>query len=197
MGVDSHFLLQGIFWTQGSNPRPLVGGIFTTEPSRKLHVQIQPLANMCHARREHLHSLLSLGRVWCLWGWATDSAPGFVYFQQSIPTQPPTALPGSALSESLQAVEIHSGWVPLTALPSLQLKASLLLSALLPRASSPPVPLSPQPVPRIMVQPALPDAGSPRMAEVSWSGRVVPPPWLSHIRRGGPSAVTGVHTHGF
>ena len=110
------------------------------------------------------------------------TAPGFVCFRHSIPAQPLTALPGSDLSESLQAVEVPSGWVLLTALPSVQWKASLVLSALLPRAPSPLAPLFPQPVPRITVQSALPDVGSPRMAEVSWSGRVVPSLWLSHIQ---------------
>lgn len=36
--------------------------------------------------------------------------------------------------------------------------------------------LSPQPVPRILVQPAPPDARTTRTAEVSWLGGVVPVP---------------------
>ena len=38
----------------------LVGGFFTTEPSRELHVQIQPLANTCRAQAKRAPPLLTV-----------------------------------------------------------------------------------------------------------------------------------------
>ena len=51
-GVGCHFLLQGIFWTQGSNPcfLHLQAGFFTTEPLGKPHTVYQDsfLLNVLH-----------------------------------------------------------------------------------------------------------------------------------------------------
>lgn len=82
-----------------------------------------------------------------------------------------SCLLGGDLSDFLEVVKVHFGWVPRWLSP---LSSCILLGPSLfcfSGSPCPPVHLFPQPVPRIMVQSALPDGGMPRMAEVSQPGR--------------------------
>ena len=93
IGVGSHSLLQGIFPTQGSNPRPhsscIAGRFFTTEPPGKLlHTGWERYKNSQKERRE---LRWSLGQTQCSRGQAGAWNPFALFLTRQkwcLPAQP-------------------------------------------------------------------------------------------------------------